>query len=68
MIALLLANEVAIERAGAASLVTRNFLLWSRIPQPNERIRLERGTRDEFQWTSSLPSYRFLTWGALPSA
>jgi hypothetical protein len=41
MIALLLGNEVAIERAGAASLVIRNFLLWSRIPQPNEQIRLE---------------------------
>ncbi len=45
MIALLLANEVAIERTGPASLVTRNFLLWSRIPQPNERIRLERASR-----------------------
>jgi hypothetical protein len=28
-----------------ASLVTRNFLMWSRIPQPNERILLERATR-----------------------
>jgi hypothetical protein len=24
-----------------ASLVTRNLPLWSRIPQPNERVRLE---------------------------
>ena len=68
MIALLLAKEAAIERAGEASLVTRNFLFWSRIPQPNERILLERATRGRFQWTSSLLSYRFLTWGGLPSA
>jgi hypothetical protein len=68
MIALLLAKGAAIERAGAACLATRNFQLWSRIPQPNERILLERATRGRFQWTSSLLSYRFLTWGGLPSA
>jgi hypothetical protein len=68
MIALLLAKEAGIDRAvrpvswpgisncGVESRNRTSESFWS---EP-------RG--DEFQWTFSLLSYRFLTWGGLPSA